>query len=125
MGCESLLDFKKDLRIICLFVFDSTACVLANWLQQYLLVACLPFQGVEESTLHVAPNAGPEIAETANVDGTVSPSSNVQLASAAVAPSTSVTAENASTLASLRMVYYLISTRHSPQRQKKGTELII
>ncbi|KAG8653321.1 SWR1-complex protein 4 isoform X3 [Manihot esculenta] len=61
-------------------------------------------RGVEESTLHVAPNAGPEIAETANVDGTVSPSSNVQLASAAVAPSTSVTAENASTLASLRMV---------------------
>ncbi|XP_043812509.1 SWR1-complex protein 4 isoform X2 [Manihot esculenta] len=67
-------------------------------------------RGVEESTLHVAPNAGPEIAETANVDGTVSPSSNVQLASAAVAPSTSVTAENASTLASLRMLRVYLRT---------------
>ncbi|KAJ9187905.1 hypothetical protein P3X46_003317 [Hevea brasiliensis] len=68
-------------------------------------------RGVEESTLHVASNAGPEMAETAtNVDGTVSPSSNAQLASVAVAPSTSVMAENASTLASLRMLRVYLRT---------------
>ncbi|KAF2325049.1 hypothetical protein GH714_022457 [Hevea brasiliensis] len=68
-------------------------------------------RGVEESTLHVASNAGPEMAETAtNVDGTVSPSSNAQLASVAVAPSSSVMAENASTLASLRMLRVYLRT---------------
>ncbi|KAJ9171693.1 hypothetical protein P3X46_015021 [Hevea brasiliensis] len=64
----------------------------------------LPFHGIEESTLPVASNAGPEMVETAtNVNDTVSPSSNALLASAAIASSTSVMAENASTLASLRM----------------------
>ncbi|KAF2309711.1 hypothetical protein GH714_004749 [Hevea brasiliensis] len=59
----------------------------------------LPFHG-EESTLPVASNAGPEMVETAtNVNDTVSPSSNALLASAAIASSTSVMAENASTLA--------------------------
>ncbi|XP_065860278.1 SWR1-complex protein 4 isoform X2 [Euphorbia lathyris] len=62
-------------------------------------------RGGEESALHVASNAGPEIAETAtNVDDTVSPAPNAQIASAAVATSASVIAENASTLATLRML---------------------
>jgi hypothetical protein len=58
--------------------------------------------------LPVPSNTGPESVERASVPGdTVSPSSNVQLPSAAVAPST-VTADNASTLASLRMVRLLV-----------------
>ncbi|XP_012082946.1 SWR1-complex protein 4 isoform X3 [Jatropha curcas] len=68
-------------------------------------------RGVEESTLPVTLNAGPEIAETAtNIDDTVAPSSNPQLASAAAAPSTSIMAENASTLASLRMLRVYLRT---------------
>lgn len=49
-------------------------------------------------------NAGPESAERTVIPGdTVSPLSNVQLPTAAVAPSASM-ADNASILASLRMV---------------------
>lgn len=72
------------------------------------LLGFLLFQGAEESELPVPSNAGPESDERTSVPGdTVSPSSNVQLPSAAVAPST-VTPDNASTLASLRMVRLLV-----------------
>lgn len=65
------------------------------------------FQG-EEPELPVPSNAGPESAERAITPGdTVSPSSNVQLPSATIAPST-VTADNASILASLRMVQLIV-----------------
>ncbi|KAB5568417.1 hypothetical protein DKX38_002210 [Salix brachista] len=54
--------------------------------------------GTEESALPVASNVDPDIAEVAvNLDDTASPSSNAQLASASVAPSTSAMANNAST----------------------------
>ncbi|XP_062144639.1 SWR1-complex protein 4 isoform X1 [Alnus glutinosa] len=67
-------------------------------------------RGAEESELPVPSNTGPESVERASVPGdTVSPSSNVQLPSAAVAPST-VTADNASTLASLRMLRVYLRT---------------
>lgn len=69
------------------------------YLQGFML-----FQNAEESA--VPSNAGLDITETTvNLDDTISPLSNAQLAAAAVAPSTSVMADNASTLASLRMVY--------------------
>ncbi|XP_050236408.1 SWR1-complex protein 4 [Mercurialis annua] len=67
-------------------------------------------KGVEETQLPVASNAQ-EMAEVAtNLDDTPSPSSNVQLASAAVGTSASVMAENASTLASLRMLRVYLRT---------------
>ncbi|EEF47221.1 SWR1-complex protein 4 [Ricinus communis] len=67
-------------------------------------------KGAEESVLAVASNA-PEIAEApTNLDDTVSPSSNTQLASASVGPSASGMAENASTLASLRMLRVYLRT---------------
>ncbi|KAA8549053.1 hypothetical protein F0562_000737 [Nyssa sinensis] len=61
-------------------------------------------RGAEESEFPVTSNVGPEGTERAIVAvDTVSPSSNVQSASAAVAPPTS-NAENASASASLRML---------------------
>ncbi|KAM3687282.1 hypothetical protein ACB098_10G067200 [Castanea mollissima] len=64
----------------------------------------------EESELPVSSNAGPESAERASFPGdTVSPSSNVQLPSATVA-SSALTADNASTLASLRMLRVYLRT---------------
>ncbi|XP_022728293.1 SWR1-complex protein 4-like isoform X3 [Durio zibethinus] len=61
-------------------------------------------QGVEEPDLPVTSDIGPENAEKAIGHGdTISPS-NVHVPSAAVAPSTSILADNTSTLASLRMV---------------------
>ncbi|KAB1216435.1 DNA methyltransferase 1-associated protein 1 [Morella rubra] len=64
----------------------------------------------EEPELPVPSNAGPESAERAITPGdTVSPSSNVQLPSATIAPST-VTADNASILASLRMLRVYLRT---------------
>lgn len=64
----------------------------------------LPFQSAEELELPVASNSGLENAEKAIVPAdTVSPSSNAQFPSTTIAPST-VIADNASTLASLRMV---------------------
>lgn len=66
------------------------------------------FQVAEESELPVSSNAGPESAERASFPGdTVSPSSNVQPPSATVA-SLALTADNASTLASLRMVQLIV-----------------
>ncbi|XP_057959314.1 SWR1-complex protein 4 isoform X2 [Malania oleifera] len=64
----------------------------------------------EEPELHVTSNTCPESTErtTAPVDN-VSPSSNVQLPSANVAPPTAV-ADNASTLASLRMLRMYLRT---------------
>lgn len=62
------------------------------------------FQGAEEPELPVPSNTGPESAErTAIPSDTVSPSSNIQHPPAVVAPST-LTVDNASILASLRMV---------------------
>ncbi|KAJ6343782.1 hypothetical protein OIU76_005516 [Salix suchowensis] len=67
--------------------------------------------GTEEPALPVASNFDPDIAEVAvNFDDTASPSSNAQLASASVAPSTSAMADNASTLASLRMLRVYMRT---------------
>ncbi|KAJ6873296.1 hypothetical protein NC651_032234 [Populus alba x Populus x berolinensis] len=67
--------------------------------------------GTEESALPVASNVDPDIAEIAvNLDDSASPSSNAQLASASVAPSTSAMADNASTLASLRMLRVYLRT---------------
>lgn len=89
---------------------QKTLCVYVHLFYKlvYLLVF-LHFQVAEESELPVPSNAAPESAERTSVPGdTVSPSSNVQLPSAAVAPSTA-TADNASTLASLRMVRLLVS----------------
>ncbi|XP_030945524.1 SWR1-complex protein 4 isoform X4 [Quercus lobata] len=64
----------------------------------------------EESELPVPSNAGPESAERASFPGdTVSPSSNVQLPSATIA-SSALTADNASTLASLRMLRVYLRT---------------
>lgn len=66
----------------------------------------LPFQGVEDSRLPVPYNAGPGMAETSySVADTVSPSLNTRLASAVTTLSASIVTENASTLASLCMVY--------------------
>lgn len=68
----------------------------------------MSFQVAEESELPVPSNAGPESAERASFPGdTVSPSSNVQLPSATIA-SSALTADNASTLASLRMVQLIV-----------------
>lgn len=62
------------------------------------------FQGGKGFELSFPLNAGPESAERAVIPGdTVSPLSNVELPTAAVAPSTSMVG-NASILASLRMV---------------------
>lgn len=70
----------------------------------YHVYGYLQFQSAEEPELPVASKSGLENAEKAIVPGDdVSPSSNAQLPSATVAPSTLV-ADNASTLASLRMV---------------------
>ncbi|XP_041022151.1 SWR1-complex protein 4 isoform X1 [Juglans microcarpa x Juglans regia] len=69
-------------------------------------------RGAEESELPVPSNAGPESAERAAAipADTVSPSSNVQQhPSAAVAPST-ITVDNASILASLRMLRVYLRT---------------
>lgn len=64
----------------------------------------------EESEFPVPSNAGPESAERASFPGdTVSPSSNVQLPSATIA-SSALTADNASTLASLRMLRVYLRT---------------
>ena len=60
----------------------------------------------------VASNAGPENMERVDVPGdNVSPSLNTQLPSAAVAPSTSM-ADNAATIASLRMVRLMAGLTH-------------
>ncbi|KAG2693235.1 hypothetical protein I3760_08G088300 [Carya illinoinensis] len=67
-------------------------------------------RGAEESELPVPSNAGPESAERAAIPSdTVSPSANVQHPSAAVAPST-ITVDNASILASLRMLRVYLRT---------------
>jgi hypothetical protein len=94
---------------VCLSL-QKTLCVYAHLFYKLVyLLGVLPFQVAEESELPVPSNAGPESAERASVPGdTVSPSSNVQLPSAAVAPSTAM-ADNASTLASLRMVRLLVN----------------
>ena len=69
-----------------------------------LLSIIYTVQVAEEPDLPVTSDIGPESAERAISHGdTISPS-NVQVPSAAVAPSTSIIADNASTLASLRMV---------------------
>lgn len=60
----------------------------------------------------VASSAGHDNADRADVPGdTVSPSLNVQLPPAAVAPSTSM-ADNAATIASLRMVCLMAGLAH-------------
>ncbi|EOX95359.1 Myb-like transcription factor family protein isoform 3 [Theobroma cacao] len=67
-------------------------------------------QGAEEPDLPVTSDIGPESVERAIGHGdTISPSS-VQVPSAAVAPSTSIMADNASTLASLRMLRVYLRT---------------
>ncbi|XP_022728291.1 SWR1-complex protein 4-like isoform X2 [Durio zibethinus] len=67
-------------------------------------------QGVEEPDLPVTSDIGPENAEKAIGHGdTISPS-NVHVPSAAVAPSTSILADNTSTLASLRMLWVYLRT---------------
>lgn len=67
-------------------------------------------RGAEESELPVASSAGHDNADRADVPGdTVSPSLNVQLPPAAVAPSTSM-ADNAATIASLRMLRVYLRT---------------
>lgn len=64
----------------------------------------LSFQSAEEAELPVASNSGLENAEKAIVPAdTISPSSNANLPSATIVPST-LMADNASTLASLRLV---------------------
>lgn len=65
------------------------------------------FQGAEESELPVASNAGPENTERTTVPADFVPASpSVQLPSAAAAQST-LMADNAATIASLRMVYLM------------------
>lgn len=72
----------------------------------------LHFQSADEPELPVASNSGLENAEKAIVLGdNVSPSSNAQLPSAAVSPSTLI-ADNALTLASLRMVCPIVGFCH-------------
>lgn len=69
------------------------------------ITSFLLFQAAEEPEMPVASHVGSESADRAVVLGdTVSPSSNIQLSSAAIVPSTSIIADSASTLASLRMV---------------------
>lgn len=91
----------------CLFVLVCVlvcGCVCECVLQVGLFIWVSIVQGAEESELPVPSNAGPESAERAAIPSdTVSPSANVQHPSAAVAPST-ITVDNASILASLRMV---------------------
>lgn len=67
-------------------------------------------RGAEEFELPVSSNAVPENTERVDVPGdNVSPSVNTQLPSAAVAPSTSM-ADNAATIASLRMLRVYLRT---------------
>lgn len=67
-------------------------------------------RGAEEPDLPVKSDIGPETSERAFSHGdTISPS-NVQTLSAVVAPSTSIMADNASTLASLRMLRVYLRT---------------
>ena len=83
-------------------------CYCVCVLQVSLFASFMSFQVAEESELPVPSNAGPESAERASFPGdTVSPSSNVQLPSATIA-SSALTADNASTLASLRMVQLIV-----------------
>ncbi|XP_021904330.1 SWR1-complex protein 4 isoform X2 [Carica papaya] len=68
-------------------------------------------RGAEEPELPVTSNAVTESADKAVVPGdTVSPSSNAQLPVTAVAPSALAVADNASTLASLRMLWVYLRT---------------
>lgn len=68
-------------------------------------------RAAEEPEMPVASHVGSESADRAVVVGdTVSPSSNIQLSSAAIVPSTSIIADSASTLASLRMLRVYLRT---------------
>ncbi|KAH9730882.1 SWR1-complex protein 4 [Citrus sinensis] len=68
-------------------------------------------RAAEEPEMPVASHVGSESADRAVVLGdTVSPSSNIQLPSATVVPSTSIIADSASTLASLRMLRVYLRT---------------
>lgn len=68
-------------------------------------------RAAEEPEMPVASHVGSESADRAVVLGdTVSPSSNIQLPSATVVPSTSIVADSASTLASLRMLRVYLRT---------------
>ncbi|XP_022727679.1 SWR1-complex protein 4-like isoform X2 [Durio zibethinus] len=67
-------------------------------------------QGVEEPDLPVTSDIGPENAEKAIGHGDAISPSNVHVPSAAVAPSTSILADNTSTLASLRMLRVYLRT---------------
>ncbi|KAJ0054717.1 hypothetical protein Pint_00821 [Pistacia integerrima] len=62
-------------------------------------------RAAEEPELPVTSHARSESADRAVLGDTVSPSLNVQLPAAVVAPSTSIMADSASTLASLRMMF--------------------
>ncbi|XP_031274113.1 SWR1-complex protein 4 [Pistacia vera] len=67
-------------------------------------------RAAEEPELPVTSHAGSESADRAVLGDTVSPSLNVQLPAAVVAPSTSIMADSASTLASLRMLKVYLRT---------------
>lgn len=68
-------------------------------------------RAAEEPEMPVASHVGSESTDRAVVLGdTVSPSSNIQLPSATVVPSTSIIADSASTLASLRMLRVYLRT---------------
>lgn len=68
-------------------------------------------RAAEDPEMPVASHVGSESADRAVVRGdTISPSSNIQLPSAAIVPSTSIIADSASTLASLRMLRVYLRT---------------
>ncbi|XP_044502926.1 SWR1-complex protein 4-like [Mangifera indica] len=70
----------------------------------------MPAQAAEEPELPVTSHAGAETTDQVVLGDTVPPSLNVQLPAAVVAPSTSIMADSASTLASLLMLKVYLRT---------------